>query len=342
MTGERPTLDTVAAAAGVSRMTVSNAYNRPDQLAPETRARVLTVAAELGYGGPDPTAASLRLRRTGTIGVVLTERLPYAFADPGLLTILHGIASELSDSGTALLLVPARPVGGGSQLRSALVDAVILCSVSPADPAVAAARERQVPIVTVGTPRLPHVPRVGVDNRRAAAAVAEHLLGLGHRRCAVLTTVTDAGAGRVRPIFGERVNGFRAAIRAGGGEISVLCAGDNSRPAGRDAVAELLRSPKRTRPTALFAVTDILALGVLDAAQDAGLEVPRRLSVAGFDDIPAAAEAAPSLTTVAHDLFGQGRAAARLAKRLIAGESVRPPRIRAELVIRDSTARAGR
>ncbi|MDT4920218.1 MAG: hypothetical protein QOI15_1120, partial [Pseudonocardiales bacterium] len=105
MTGERPTLDTVAAAAGVSRMTVSNAYNRPDQLAPETRARVLTVAAELGYGGPDPTAASLRLRRTGTIGVVLTERLPYAFADPGLLTILHGIASELSDSGTALLLV---------------------------------------------------------------------------------------------------------------------------------------------------------------------------------------------------------------------------------------------
>src|ERR1700761_9224535 len=90
---ERPTLDTVARAAGVSRMTVSNAYNRPDQIAAATRVRVLAVAESLGYGGPDPTAASLRLGRTDTIGVVLTERLPYAFTDPGLVMILHGIAA---------------------------------------------------------------------------------------------------------------------------------------------------------------------------------------------------------------------------------------------------------
>src|SRR5277367_1893874 len=104
---ERPTLDTVAAAAGVSRMTVSNAYNRADQLSAATRERVLEVARQLGYPGPDPTAASLRLGRTGTVGVVLTERLPYAFTDPGLVTILHGIATALSDAGNALLLVPA-------------------------------------------------------------------------------------------------------------------------------------------------------------------------------------------------------------------------------------------
>jgi DNA-binding LacI/PurR family transcriptional regulator len=339
---ERPTLDTVAAAAGVSRMTVSNAYNRPDQLSPKTRQRVLDTASRLGYPGPDPMAASLRLRRTGTIGVVLTERLPYAFADPGLLTILHGIATELSDSGTALLLVPAHAEGGESQLRHALVDAVILCAVSPRDPAVAAARERQVPVVTVGTPRLPHVPRVGPNNRRSAAEVARHLLDLGHRRLAVLTTVTDEPGGRLRPIFGERVRGFSAEVQAAGGELSVLCAGDNSRPAGRDAVAELLRSPKRARPTAIFAVTDILAIGVLDAATDAGLTVPRQLSVAGFDDIAAAASTVPPLTTVAHDLFGQGQAAARLARRLIAGDSGRPPRIKTELVVRKSAARAPR
>jgi len=340
--GERPTLDTVAAAAGVSRMTVSNAYNRPDQLSPETRRRVLQVASQLGYSGPDPTAASLRLRRTGTIGVVLTERLPYAFADPGLVTILHGIATELSDSGTALLLVPAHAEGGDSQLRHALVDAVILCSVSPKNPAVAAARDRQVPMITVGAPRLPHVPRVGSNNRQSAAEVARHLLDLGHRQLAVLTTVTDEPRGRVRPIFHERVRGFSDEVRAAGGELSVICAGDNSRPAGRDAVADALRSPKRQRPTALFAVTDILAIGVLDAAAEAGLNVPRQLSVAGFDDIAAAASTVPPLTTVAHDLFGQGRAAARLARRLIAGETVRPPRIKTELVIRNSTGRAPR
>src|SRR6201994_2408026 len=105
--GDRPTLDTVAQAAGVSRMTVSNAYNRPDQLAAATREHVLTVARSLGYTGPDPAAASLRLRRSGTVGVVLTEQLPYAFTDPGLIEILHGIATELSEAGNALLLVPA-------------------------------------------------------------------------------------------------------------------------------------------------------------------------------------------------------------------------------------------
>jgi LacI family transcriptional regulator len=124
--------------------------------------------------------------------------------------------------------------------------------------------------------------------------------------------------------------------------LSVYYATDNSRPAGRDAVAELFRVAKRHRPTAVFAVTDILAIGVLDAAAEAGVTVPRQLSVAGFDDIAAASSTTPPLTTVAHDLFGQGRAAARLARRLIAGEKARPPRIRTELVVRKSTGRAPR
>src|ERR1700742_2448613 len=117
--GPRLTLDSVAAAAGVSRMTVSNAYNRPDQLAAATREHVLETARRLGYAGPDPAAASLRLGRTGTVGVVLTERLPYAFADPGLIQILHGIATELSEAGNALLLVPAYGPDGESLLRHA-------------------------------------------------------------------------------------------------------------------------------------------------------------------------------------------------------------------------------
>ncbi len=345
MAGERPTLDTVAAAAGVSRMTVSNAYNRPDQLSPATRQRVLETASSLGYAGPDPTAASLRLRRTGTIGVVLTERLPYAFADPGLVTILHGIATELSAAGSALLLVPAHVAEGQSLFRHAMVDAFILCSLSAGDPAVAAAQDRQVPLITVGNPRLPKVPRVGPDNRRAAATVARHLLGLRHRRFAVLTTVTDERRGPARPLFHERVDGFRDALAEAGldpGDVVVVCAADNSRQSGHDGVADLLARPRAQRPTALFAVTDILALGVLDAAAEAGLAVPGDLSVAGFDDIAGAATSVPSLTTVSHDLFGQGRAAARLALRLIAGEQMRVPQTHTALVERASTGRAPR
>jgi DNA-binding LacI/PurR family transcriptional regulator len=342
--GERPTLDTVAAAAGVSRMTVSNAYNRPDQLSPATRQRVLDAANSLGYAGPDPTAASLRLRRTGTVGVVLTERLPYAFADPGLITILHGIASELSDAGYALLLVPAHLADGQSLLRQAMVDALILCSLDAHDPAVAAAVDRQVPLVTVGNPRLRRVPRVGPDNRRAAAEVARHLVGLRHRRLAILTTATDARHGASRPLFHERVAGFRDTLIDAGVDprhITVVCAADNSRTSGFATVTDLLARP-RQRPTALFAVTDILALGVLDAATEVGLAVPHDLSVAGFDDIAAAAASVPPLTTISHDLFGQGRAAARLALRLVAGQKVRAPRIKAALVVRDSTARVPR
>jgi DNA-binding LacI/PurR family transcriptional regulator len=343
MSRTRPTLDTVAAAAGVSRMTVSNAYNRPDQLAPSTRQKVLDAAARLGYAGPDPTAASLRLRRTGTVGVVLTERLPYAFADPGLVTILHGIATELSDAGNALLLVPAFGADGESLLHHAIVDALILCSLDRDDPAVTAARERKVPVVTVGNPRLPKMPRIGPDNQRAAGEVAEHLHRLGHRRFVVLTTVTGQRRAPARPIFHERVEGFRQTLLAAGvpaATIGTVCATDNSRTAGRVAAAELFAQAPAERPTAVFAVTDILALGVLDAAAAAGLAVPADVSVAGFDDIEAAEGS--GLTTIAHDLFGQGRAAARLALRMVAGESPRPPRIEARLVERTSTGRPPR
>lgn len=345
MPSDRPTLDTVAAAAGVSRMTVSNAYNRPDQVSPATRDRVLAAASRLGYAGPDPTAASLRLRRTGTVGVVLTERLPFAFADPGLITILHGIATELSEAGNALLLVPAEGSGASSLVRSAMVDALILCSLATDDPAVQAALDRQVPLVTVGTPRLPRVPAVGPDNRRAAARLAGHLLELGHRRFAVLTTVRDGLQGPARPLFHERVTGFRAALADAGvaaEDVEVLAAAEHSRAAGRAAASQLVRRPGTTRATALFAVTDILALGALDAAAEADVAVPGELSVAGFDDIEAAASHVPPLTTVAHDLFGQGRAAARLALRRVAGETVRAPHIETQLIVRLSTGPARR
>jgi DNA-binding LacI/PurR family transcriptional regulator len=122
--------------------------------------------------------------------------------------------------------------------------------------------------------------------------------------------------------------------------VTVVCAQENNRDAGRLAVAQLLALPGPRRPTAVFAVTDILALGGLDASAEAGIDVPRQLSIAGFDDVSAAASSSPALTTVDHDLYEQGRAAARLVLRLIAGERVRTPRSRMALVPRASTGPA--
>jgi DNA-binding LacI/PurR family transcriptional regulator len=346
VTQDRPTLDTVAAQAGVSRMTVSNAYNRPDQLSAATRERVLEVARRLGYPGPDPAGRSLRRRRSGTVGVLLTERLPNAFTDPGLVSFLHGVATELSAAGQAMLLVPGEAHQDSSPVRSAIVDAFVVCSMAASDPAVLAALDRRLPLVTAGHPRLPGVPFVGIDNARAAAKAARHLLELGHRRFAVVAlpgrapaSPTDSAV-QVRLGMQERLRGFSRALVAAGVPASSLTVAEataNTVEAGQDAGHALL-DPVEDRPTAVFAVTDVLALGVLAAAGRQRLTVPDDLSVVGFDDIAEAARSSPALTTVSQSLFEQGRAAAALALGLVAGDQVRSPRMGAELVIRDSTA----
>ena len=183
-------MQTVATAAGVSRMTVSNAYNRPDQLTAETRERILQLARDLGYPGPDPAAQSLRRRSTGAIAVVLTSRLTDAFTDPGLVMILHGIAGQLSDAGRALLLVPTS-AAATFPVRHAIADAFILCDLAADDPAVTDALDRHIPVVTIGHPRLPGTPTVGIDNQRSAAMAASYLLELGHRRFGLLSWRPD-------------------------------------------------------------------------------------------------------------------------------------------------------
>src|SRR5919198_5889683 len=112
-TAQGPTLADVAAQIGVSRTTVSNAYNRPDQLSPALRERILAAAQELGYSGPDPAARGLRLRRSDTVGVLLGESLAYAFTDPAAALFLEGVARTGEKTGTSMLLIPS-PVGDDS------------------------------------------------------------------------------------------------------------------------------------------------------------------------------------------------------------------------------------
>jgi DNA-binding LacI/PurR family transcriptional regulator len=347
MSEDRPTLDTVAKAAGVSRMTVSNAYNRPDQLSEKTRAHVLAVAEHLGYPGPDPAGRSLRRGRADSVGVLLSEDLSAAFSDPGLVAFLEGIADELSTARQAMLLIPAEVDVDGALVRDAIVDAFITCSVDEAHPSLAAVLSRRLPVVAAGIPRLEGVPGVGIDNTRGGTIVGEHLLGLGHRRFGVVMRSagrSDASP-RTAPRVGlrQRYEGFSRAVEEAGlpaSAISVVEVPDSTIAAGRAAVEQLLVLPPRRRPTAVFAVTDALALGVLDAAHAVGLRVPRDLSVVGFDDIAEAARSRPALTTVSQALREQGAQSAILALRQVEGHRVRSVRIDAELVVRDSTGPA--
>lgn len=346
--GDRPTLRDVAAAAGVSRSTASNAYNRPDQLSHEVRERVLAAAVHLGYPGPSPAGSALRRGRSGALAVLLGDRLGYAFSDPAAVLTLDGLAGAVEPAGTGLLVLPGAGRASGPApdgVRRAVVDAVVAYSLSDDDPAVAAVRDRGLPLVAIDQPRLPGVPAVLVDDVGGARAAAEHVLGLGHRRIAVvaLELATDevtglAGGERQSttrfPVTADRLAGYRAAGEAAGlawSDVPVYECGRNTREEGAAAFAAL----RPSRPAAVLAMSDELALGVLQAATTAGLRVPQDLAVVGFDDT-AAAEAA-GLSSVRQPLYDKGWHAGRQVLALLAGDPVDPVSLPTELVVRRST-----
>lgn len=354
---EQPTLETIARYLGVSRATVSNAYNRPDQLSAQLRGRILAAAAELGYAGPDPAARSLRRGRVGAVGFMLCDRLSYAFSDPAAVALLDGLAEVLEPEGAGLLILPGEESGGPSPdlAANAVVDGLISYALAEDDPALHVARGRPVPLVLVDQPRQPDEASVRIDDTGGASAVARHLVELGHRRLAIVTFELrrDRRTGLADPerlaagtwmVARERMAGYRSAIEAVGIDwdgVPIWECPYNGRQPGRDAATELLA--RRPPPTAIVALSDELALGVIEGARDRGIDVPRGLSVAGFDDTPHAETAIPPLTTVRQPLRRKGRLAGRRLLELQAGRApTQSRRLPTELVVRDSTAAPGR
>ena len=347
------TLATVAKALGVSRTTVSNAYNRPDQLSPKLRERVLEAARELGYHGPDPLARTLRRGTTGAVGVIFDEPLSYAFADPAAVLFLQGIALACEQVGASVLVVPRSPTNAGHELiRNALVDGFVVECDAEGDERIDVLAERGLPFVMVDAPEHPAAPWVGIDDRGSARAAAEHLLALGHRRLGVvaLPLSPDGVEGRASParqesarygVSRDRLAGYRDAVEAAGIEwahVAVEERWPNGFDAGARAAAALLDAAPR--PTAILAMSDELALGALQAARRRGIEVPRELSIVGFDDIPGAARAQPALTTIRQPNQEKGEVAARLL--LEGAPSNERIELPAELLVRASTGPAPR
>lgn len=343
--GRGVTLADVARAANVSKATVSNAYNRPDQLSAALRDRILAEAGRLGYPGPDPIAASFSRRRVGAIGLVFDDPLTFALTDPAETLFVTGLGEVCEDAGVGLVLIPR---GSSDQLvRRVLVDGFVCHCDMDDDGRVATALDRELPVVVVDGPRRPEAGYVGIDDRAAAALAARHLVELGHDRIAVLVAPLhpDGASGPASPsrqesgryhVTRERLAGYRAVLEAAGvtwAGVPVAECAPYGRDAGYRAAGLLLdRAP---RPTALLAASDELALGALRAAADRGLDVPGELSVVGFDDTPYAAWSAPGLTTVRQPHRDKGRLAAEqvLGRRPRASD-VLP----VELVIRGSSA----
>jgi DNA-binding LacI/PurR family transcriptional regulator len=346
---KRVRLRDVAAHAGVSVGSASQAFGHPELVSADVRDRVLASAKALGYSGPDPAARRLRLGTAGALGLLFSERLRYQFTDPAAPAFLGGLASGMEGSDLGLLLLPDTRFreAAAEAVHGAAVDGFVIYSTARNDPRVEAALSRQLPTVTVDQPRDGPTPFVGIDDRAAARTAAEYLRELGHERVAVLSFIDALDrAGRLAlDVTAERLAGYREGLGSAWDEQAVRRCRPNAAEPARAATLDLLRGD--APPTAILAMSDVLALGALEAAVTLGVPVPDELSIVGFDDSPASALTNPRLTTIAQPHEEKGRLAAEwLVQAIERGTAPRSRRRRAilptELVVRESTAAPAR
>lgn len=338
-----PTLDDVGKAAGVSRGTVSNVFNRPERVRPELREKVEEAARLLGYGGPDPKGRLLKEGKFNAIGFMPPGA--YAISEvirsPYGRELLQGAALACDAAGATLSLVNGTDETRTATIREALVDGFILGNVIDID-LVASAKRRRLPFVILESDVGPDVNSIRIDGRSGARAVVEHLLALGHRRFAILSIRRTAGPaivhmpGETGLVAGfaldhERMEGFREAMARGGlsiGDMPVI----ETRPGDPEAGA--LVFDHCPDATAILTMSDWQAITVLDEASRRGIDVPGHASVVGFDGTDESARTTPPLTTVAHDVVGKGRLAAEM---VLENGPARQILLPVKLVVRGST-----
>lgn len=338
----RPTYKDIADRVGVSKSTVSLAFRDSKQLSASTVERVMEAARELGYS-QDPAARMLRTRRTDSLGVLLPQQIDRALENPYYALFLQGVGTICQREGRTMLLVP--PLGG-SMLKAipyAAADGFIVCGLEEDRGEVQALRQRAIPTVMVDGEDHEGFSSIGVDEESGARQLMEHFLRLGHRRFAFVVIDTDRGddESRWRGAVKKRIDAIADVLRSEGLTLrspgmSVLQV-PSTREGGARAFERIWNGDDR--PTAIVAFSDIIALGILDAAHRAGVDVPGRVSVSGFDDIEESATVRPGLTTVHQAITAKGRLAAEFLVEEMSRESGRSRReiLETTLLVREST-----
>ncbi len=327
------TIRDVAREAGVSVASASRALNNLENVTPQTRDRVLDAARRLRYI-PHEGARSLTLRRSDAIGVVLPDLFDEYFSE-----LVRGIDKVAHAHGLQLLLSnmhgSPREAANAIRTMSGRVDGVLVMPPDHDSDYLRDALPTGIPAVLLNYDRSHgDAASVGIDNHGGAYAMVEHLVDLGYRKIAHI-----AGPRHNRDAR-ERQRGFIDAIGALTGERApIIVPGDFTENSGADATRLLLVG--RVPFDAIFCANDMMALGCMGVLSDAGLSVPEHIGVAGFDDIPLAHYASPSLTTMKVHIAELGeRAMTSLLARMREGGDPPPPQILApQLVIRGSTAR---
>ncbi|WP_406436248.1 LacI family transcriptional regulator [Streptomyces sp. NBC_00631] len=302
----RPTLEEVAARAGVGRGTVSRVINGSPRVSDATRAAVEAAVNELGYV-PNTAARALAANRTDAIALVVPEPETRFFAEPYFSDMLSGVGAELSDTEMQLLLIFAGSDRERERLAQYLaahrVDGVLLVSVHADDPLPDLLSQLDIPAVISG-PRSAEetLTSVDSDNYGGARSAVEHLLARGRRTIAHITGRLDVyGAQR-------RVDGYRDALRDAGRSADELLIepGDFTEEGGRRAMARLLE--RESGLDAVFAGSDVMAAGARQVLRVAGRRIPEDVALVGYDDSAIARHMDPPLTSVRQPIEEMGRA----------------------------------
>lgn len=330
---KRPTLEMVAAAAGVGRGTVSRVVNGSPQVSAETIAAVTAAIEQLGYI-PNRAARSLVSNRTMAIALVVPENAERFLDDPYLAAVVRGIYARVEASDYVLtLLIASNDLTGKTMryLRGGNVDGAIIVSQHERDNYLLKLREL-MPIVFNGKPSEVGTPPycyVDVDNVAASRSATDYLVAAGRRRVAHISGPTDMDAAR------DRITGWQLALADAGLPADMVHAGDYTVAGGARAMRELLvRHPDLD---AVFVASDLMASGATSVLLDSGRTIPGDVAVVGFDNSSAALSGRVALTTVNQPALDSGRTAADNLLRMLAGESPEPATILpTTLVVRES------
>ena len=335
------TIKDLAEQLNLSIATVSKALNNYPHVAEETRQRVLAKAEELGYR-PNITARGLQARRTHLIAY--SWRLtPAEQFSPILERFIHAMGAAAVSAGYHLLAFPtpsdqAELDTYQELVRTGRVDGIVLSSTNEDDPRVAYLREADFPFVAFGRAGAGwDYPWVDVDGRAGLGMAVDHLVQLGHRRIGFIAWPPGSLTGE------DRYRGYVEALLEAGlpFDSALVVHAEQAEPAGRRALASLLDLPTTQRPTAIIAISDLLAVGAMNEAQDRGLVVGRDLSIIGFDDAPWAKYLRPPLTTIRQPVDEIGQLVVQQLLKVIANgtlaEDERHILLKPELVVRAST-----
>jgi DNA-binding LacI/PurR family transcriptional regulator len=312
-----PTLDDVAALAGVGRGTVSRVVNGAPHVSPQASARVLAAVEQLGYV-PNKAARSLVTRRAETVTLVISESEERVFTEPFFADVVRGISAALVERSRPLLLAMAQTVAQHESLEHYLlgqhVDGVMLLSLHGDAPLLGELERRGLPTVIGGRPPDGQdLSFVDVDNVTGGAIATGHLLERGRRCVAIITGPPDMS------VSIDRLAGYRQALADAGiaADERLVVAGDFTETGGQAAMELLLdRFPHLD---AVFASSDLMASGAVRALLARGLEVPRDVAVVGFDDAPVARHTEPQLTTMHQPVEQMGRSMVELLVARIEG-----------------------